>query len=126
KLFAGYTHKTSGSVVYSIDHESVAFPVAARVAMPLANCRRNVGTPIERNHSRIVNHLRHKNHCARSLQDLVVALVSDRQLRRPVGDTTLLQRTVFWPGGHTHLRCRISVPSALSLRGQSGLPPIGR
>src|SRR5881227_838431 len=60
-------------------------PVSARIAEPLMQVLSDVRPSIERNDARAVNHFRSNRHIARTLEDLEIVVIDDRQVRRLVG-----------------------------------------
>ena len=69
-------------IVGRVDDERVAFPVAAGIAEEAADRRRRVGTAVERDDPRLVDHLL-KHHHVRRLDNLEVVVVAARQFGAP-------------------------------------------
>ena len=76
------------------DHQRVALPVAARVAVQLPHGPGQVRLPGQGDDPRVVNHLVHEDEVVRVLEDLEIAVVARAQPREPVGDAALRQRPV--------------------------------
>ena len=72
-----------GVEVRRLDDERVALPVAARLARPLEQVRRQRRTAVERDDARGVHHLRHDRDVVRGLEHLDVVVVGARRHRRP-------------------------------------------
>src|SRR5215510_4683965 len=54
QLLAGPAHEAAGFVVGRLDDEGVPLPMSPRVAKPLTNGRREMGTLIQGNHTSVV------------------------------------------------------------------------
>ena len=116
QLLGGPAHEAAGFVVGRFDDEGIALPVSTRIAKPLTDDSREVGIPIQRDHTSVVNHFQRNRHRIGRLDNLVGALVSGHQARRPVGDAAFLQCPIGGLRGHppsARLASRICVPSGV-------------
>ena len=66
------------------DDERVPFPVTTRVTHIRRHVRRELGTAIERDHARLVNHLVADDRVARPLRENLVPVVVDRGSSNPM------------------------------------------
>ena len=115
--------------IRGLDHERIAFPVAARVAQPLPDTRADVRTPVEVNEPHLVNLLMQNRHESRRLRDLVVVVVPGRQRRHAVvQDAAFLQRPVKPGVGRTpgSPRGRARIEHLLTVRRQRRQPSVLR
>src|SRR5450432_2520070 len=71
----GRPHKvTLPGEVSGIDNQGLALPAAPRVPVPLADSRRQMGTPVQGNDASLVDDLHHHDYVAGTLQNLVVTI----------------------------------------------------
>ena len=78
-----------------LDHERVAFPAAARVAVQLPDGRGQMRLAVHRHDARVVDHLLENHDGLRRLHDLHVAVVSRARARRAVRNAALRQRPIL-------------------------------
>src|SRR5690242_21174530 len=98
EFLAGSAESGQVGEIRGVHHQRIAFPMANRVALILANLLRDMRTPIRWNHSRRVVDLVQQNHVSWAFDYLQQVVVSgpgkhgDTLLRHQ--DATLLQRPV--------------------------------
>ena len=116
------------AVVRRLDDQRVAFPVPARIAVPLTDGLRQVRTPIERDDAHVVDVLVENRDAPGRLEDLVRVVVARRQRRHAVvDDAALLQRPVFPRIVRVRaLRFLVEGQPPAALRRQRGKPAVGR
>src|SRR5580704_13048822 len=91
-----------------VDDQCEAVPPPARVSIPQANARRQMGTAIQRNDSSVVNHLSEQDDVAGSLLDLVVTVVAGPVPAQPGGaerDAPEIVRQAFRVSGRGMQSC---------------------
>ena len=122
-------HETDGAGIDEaprLDYQGVPFPVAARIAAPLAE--RKMRPAVQRDDARFVNHLLVDDHVVRRLEDLDVPVVAARQHGRTLlraDDAALGQGAVFGAVGNLHGGQQVA-PPLLPFRGQGRHAPVRR
>ena len=95
----GHVGRDAALVVVAGDvhDEGVAFPTTPGIAVPQAEARPEMRTPVERNDARFVDHLVDDRHVAGTLQDLVPRAVAGREdpARHATRDAPLPRRVKF-------------------------------
>src|SRR5262245_226331 len=87
--------------VCGVDDERIALPTASRVPSPLANVLGQMRTPVQRDHTSVVDHLVENHHVSGSLEklnDIVIGTWKHRGSGVASQDTTLPQVSVLRPG----------------------------
>ena len=79
-----------------VDDQCRSLPTRPGVSQVVADLRRDVWTPVERDHACVVHHLVRDGHDARRLQDLDVVVVAGREhhRRQPDGDAAIPEAAV--------------------------------
>ena len=86
-----------------LDHQRVALPVATRLPSKLAHRRPGLRVPVEGNNTYVVNVLLQNDHVIRSLEQVIVVVVSGGQRRHaaipdaPVSEIELFVRISWRP-----------------------------
>ncbi len=81
-VLAGAAERNLVVEIRGLDHESVAFPVAFRIAEPRTHVGRSMGPAVGGNDTGLVQHLGENRDVARALDDLIGRVVGGRHHRR--------------------------------------------
>src|SRR5262249_35603350 len=78
-----------------VDDENVSFPMASRVAIPLAEARIQMRTAVKRNCADVVHALVEDRHVPGSLQNLCSLVVFLGDPRHRAGEASIVERNVL-------------------------------